>query len=404
MKVKLICLITGLGWLFLSCDLNKSLTPEINYNTRTTEYWTYVDAAETVFDPVRTFVYDSAGRLAGEFRQIYNSDGLNTRTDVFAYDTAGNPTQNEYYIYKYTQLAGDTTNWYITDGETYDMNDTKQLWYTVTWDPVYYEYTTINDYKNDDGATVQTAGQVCTYLKAPGTPVDGQYRTEQYFYYDGGTKKMSKEYACWYDSSTGDYTHELYHVIRGEETDIVPEGQDAAYFYVPFSRNGQGYVYLQSDYYYDETASPVPKEADTSFTVTPANPDPLLYDMDFAGIRDMADMLLINYDNRGNPDKKTFYTYGRIQEIIYFAYDEDNRETDRSRYVNEGQKIEEKTVTRYRNETIEGKEYLVKDIYVYRFGEDYTADLRAARPEAEKKMYNLKKETFRKVKPNHTNF
>ena len=362
--------------LFQSCRWDVPETESaIAYDSRITEYLQLIETTGT-YEPAMTKVYDKTGAQVAEFIQTYDENGNNTRTDVYEVDENGKKTAREYYLYTYESALYDGTDTFyrVTEGGTYDSTDVKRLWYKVTYDTTYpANYTSITDWALDeDGVTeIKKAYQLCTYLST-----SGNYRTEQYFSYDSDdhtTLVLKKEYACWYDAD-GYPTNELYHVIRGgdEADSVLPEDvPDDSYFHVGFSYDTAGNIYLQSDYLYSDPAGAavhIPKAANGSFSVTPANADPFAYNVYYEGIGSQIDMILSDFDQLGNLTRDTLYVYGTVQEVRGYSYDSAGEElVSRSRYVGGGKVLDERTEIRFSTATIDGVEYRVKDSLTYLF-------------------------------------
>jgi len=372
-----------------SCPLAPSLQDLAPFDSQILEYHERFADGTVDENPARSIVYDSTGKPAGRFEMAYDALGYPTRTDVYTYDSDGiTNSLTGYYLYAYDVLSR------IESGKTYDPAGTLLEEYDVTYHTTLTDrYTDIADWGLNTSTSlwVRTADHVVTYL-TDGSSGDGEYRTEQYFTYDstGTTKSLLKEYAAWYAIPDADgYPRtncELYHVLKGSDTDILPSGLDEAYYYVSYSYDPKGNTFLQADSWYgDPTNLPsrlpndIPKGLMGEFTVTPGNPDPFAYPINFNFIGNQASMIIWEFDAYQNPVKASLYLYGILQEIKTYRWLDLDHIAEKARYVNGGATLEQREATRYYDAIVDGEAYQIQETTTYYFGEAPTKNAVARR-------------------------
>ncbi len=377
-----IILILCVLFLFLpGCRLQETEEIEvIDYDTRTIEYWTDIDSGDAEeLQPVRIKIYDSTGYQIGEFVDTYGDNQLKTRTDVYDVSRDGVKTLKEYFVFTY-----DTVNYNGEDifrlikGETFDPDDVRRLYYDQTYDAnILDSYAERVTWAYEDGSDVKKSIRIRTYIKDVDPDLNGKYRTEQFYDYDTdqSTLILRKEYAAWHNGD-GEITKELYHVKRGSQTEqVLPDVTgDESYFYVTYSRDTGGNVYLQNNFIYTDTGTDTDLDSggDGSFNIPDRNlDDPFAFNPDPAGVEDQVDMLLTERDAEGNIESETLYSFGAVQEKTIYTYDSENRMTKKARYTQGGQVLDESTEIRYRDEYIDGTYYLVREVFTYQFNESY---------------------------------
>ena len=338
----------------------------IDYSSRVVDISDVLDLAARDFRLRETQVYGSTGKLGGRFVQGYDAEGLNNEVHVYAVDDEGNSVLTEHQV-----ITRDPATDMETLNESFDSDDVRQSWAATTYHapPLDTAYVLWQLWVWDPGteADILQSERRATYLTAQADPdLEGRLRTVQLFSRDSeGVMKLTSESAFWYDAA-GLLLAQLDHVLRGtDDVDeaVLPEGVDERYFYSAYSRNPQDQVFSKIQYLYEDAL--IPRDADLSFTLTPANPDPLAYSIDNDGVRYQVGMEISDYDGQGNLVRETVYSFGEIQEVRTYAWLEPGFETERARYVNGGTVLDEKVVTRYRVEDIGGAECWVKEAFTY---------------------------------------
>jgi hypothetical protein len=348
----------------------------IGYSTRVVETYTILNLDKREFRLKETQVYGSTGKLGGRFVQVY-AGGLNTEINIYAVDEQGTSTLSEHQVITYTTKTNSAGNpeQVVALNESFDSDNVRRSYFEVTYHAslqTSYALWQLRTRKDDGTDVVQDERKATYYTTGAGVDSDwvGKLRTEQFYSYDanGANKKLTKESAFWYDAD-GRLLSQLDHVIRGTDvsTDaVLPAGVDDRYLYSSYSRNAQDYIFSRIQYLYEApTASPIPKQADLSFTVTDANPDPFAYNINADAVKYQVGMEISDYDGLGNLVQETVYSFGTRQEVRTYAYLEPGFETERARYVNGGTVLDQKVVTRYRVEKIGGTDHWIKETFTY---------------------------------------
>ena len=369
-----------------------SLTTEekvTSYNSRILEYHSISADGTVSSNSSLNLVYRSTGTMAGKFAMTYDTNGKLIRTDIYSYDaTTGAQTYNGYSIYDYN---GDGN---ITVGKTFNASGVQVQEYDLGYDsPAPWTTNEISrtDYAGDSTAP-KTEYEVWTWLKNYPGAGQSQVRTRQYFTYDSiGAESLLKEYAYWYTTNASGNViedYEVYHLLKGSG-DILPAGQDKAYYYRSYSYDPAGNIFLQADYWYGPDATHIPNAPPPAAPTVPTDPmvgnrgtmlqfvdpntgdvDPFTYNVNLGLLQDQAQTIVYAYDEYQNCTKKSVYSYGVLQEVDVYRYQDKDHIAEQSRYVDGGVTLEQRDVIRYYDSTLAGgKNYEVKDTTTYYYSD-----------------------------------
>jgi hypothetical protein len=350
------------------------------YYSRILEYYPYSTSGTVSSNSVLNLVYRSTGTLAGKFAMEYDGTTKKaTRTDIWSYDQSGTETYNGYSLYAYT--GGN-----ITSGKTYNAAGTLVQQYDVTYDTEFTGRQTDRvDYVFDSAGTpTKTAEEVWALQKETLHPARGQYRTDQIFIFDstGTTKSLTQEYAYWYALDADGIPiedYELYHVRKvdsGTTVIVLPTGKDEAYYYRSYSYGPEGKIFLEADYWYGDstTTSKLPTDftpgsySEYPLTIT-ATTDPFNYPINLDFICDQTQTIVYAYDEYQNCIKRSIYSYGVLQEVDVYRYEDKSHLAEESRYVDGGATLEQRDVIRYYDITLDDNvTYQVKETTTYYYG------------------------------------
>jgi hypothetical protein len=342
-----------------------------SYNSRILEYHSIAADGTVSSNSSLNLVYRSTGTMAGKFVMTYDTGGKLIQTDCYSYDAdTGDETYNGYYTYAYN------TDGNITTGKTFNASKVQVQEYDVTYDATKHEtgragYTgsATNKTPNDE--------QVWTWIAPVPADPDPNYRqcrTRQYFTFDSSGESLLKEYAYWYRGK-GIEDYEVYHLLKGSG-DILPAGRDEAYYYRSYSYDPAGNIFLQADYWYGASPTTIPTTADpmvsnrgTMYQFVDPNTgdsDPFTYNVNLGLLQDQAQTIVYAYDEYQNCVKKSVYSYGVLQEIDAYRYQDKDHIAEKSRYVDGGKTLEQRDVIRYYDSTLsDGKTYEVKEATTY---------------------------------------
>lgn len=372
-----ICFITVL----LGCSLGggeSGTLEQVDYYTRELEYYLDVDDdPETEqLEVVIKKEFNSVKTQTKETEHVFE-DGVKTITNIYLFDSGGNKpsSPSEKIVYTYLDAAdcdsdGDGTDDVfglrrISTIERFNSEGTKTGVDIVSYDAnVTIAYSVIKTYAAEAGTDVLQTEQRASYYNIPAgsSPPDynGNIRTEKKFSYDDTDGySLQKETAFWYESD-GIISHELNHVFRGEDN------TEELYLYKPYSYTEEGNVYLISDYTYNDAVLSAGADG-SAFSVTPADDNPFGYSIDYDSIGIQKNMSLFDYNDRGLVSRETLYTQGFVQEVRTYSYNDQDELVNQTRYISGGNVLEEKIVIRFREETIGGRNYTLKEIITYRF-------------------------------------
>jgi hypothetical protein len=348
------------------------------YDTRILEYMVDVDEDPQTDYVLRTLkAFDGVTKLQkAETVNSYENLGTEedpdyqkTETLVYEFDPqtgvkTANPVSRIEYAYTGTRMDR---------ADTYDSEDNPVYRLEVLYENANYpeKVTTNRTFVYDGGSYVEDSEQIITYYNpgAPDTDWEGNKRTEQFFYFDGGTKKLRKETVYWYDETGELITHTVEHLFRGgdddeEGGDVETSEVEEFFIYKSYSYNAQNQIFQINDHEYDETAGAPTLESlltgDGYFDVTPGNSDPFVYDIEHAAILGQRNLIIYDYTDLEDPDPEagagalllgteSHYTEGVLQEERRYTYDSRKRLTGIGRYVNGGRTLAEKEVTIYRD-------------------------------------------------------
>jgi hypothetical protein len=354
---------------------------QIDYFTRELEY--YLDVDDDPETEQRELVLKkefNSSKVQTKETEHGFEDGIKTVTNTYIFDGSGAKpaVPSEQTVYTYLDAAdcdsdGDGVNDVsalrrISTIERFAANGEKTGIDSVTYDGnVTTAYSVIKTYRTDGETDVLESEQRATYYKNTDPDYNGSIRTEKKFSYDETDGySLQKETAFWYEDD-GSISHELDHVFRGDDN------AEELYLYKPYSYTEDGKVYLISDYSYDDAGLSAGADG-SAYGVTPADDDPYPYSIDYDSIGIQKNMTLFDYNDRGLVKRETLYTQGFVQEVRTYAYNDQDELVNKTRYISGGNVLEEKIVIRFREETIGGSQYLLKEIITYRFNSQVEAE------------------------------
>jgi len=404
--------LTAMLPLFSACSFFFAATPEepqIDYYSKTVEYSAYLDPNEYYLEPVETRLYDDTGALDAVFRYYYEPAEAGSdyyvlvKSEVYTVSN-GNESLAEYYTYEYVRddyaefdeddVPYDVTEYLVSHGESFTPGGFRWHYFDVVYqvlDDIDYQaarYMTIRDheYDSDTDAFVETARQESTYAVVSSVVVDSttvdyyDYITEKYFVAPepGEALALTQEFASWYNAD-GYWTHELFHSIRSSDG----TGATPIYFYTKYDWNQEGYVYLQQDFAFDtavgtfladETINAPGAYNDDTYDTTSIG----AYDLEFAAIGSLVEVLNKSYDEFGNVIQRSRAYNGSEHERIVYRYDE-YEEISMARYV-QGQSFPyDRTETRFYDQYRDDGYYRVKEELAYRsYESDFVEDSAAS--------------------------
>lgn len=346
------------------------------------------------------------------------------RSDVYEVDEEkGFETLVETYYYYYELVQANIFIEEDADGnEVYELQDYYRILAGITtdtegiWHQMYLvdysaatvdfpdNYSYICDFINSSSSSTPVAVKQSSWQKVLYNDF-GDYLLEQFFLYNtdgsGSDKALVSESVSWYDSVSGQYTHELYHRIRkksGEETGDTGgdagDDEDEVWFYTSWSWDQEGRAFMAVDYDYYAAGNPdsVPVlpsllitglEGAASGTQLPiaSDVDSIPYltfsttakvealEISHPHIGSQFNMNLYHFDSTGNKIQDTNYSYGRIQTISNYLYDSFGTQIEEARYINGGLKLDHKITTRFDSALVGEVQFEIEDVLSYRYGD-----------------------------------